>query len=301
MRIGIGHLRYFLADAMDEWRHSPGVNLLATATVSAVLLVAGLVLLVIDNLDLHLERWRNDLRVEVYLLDDVTEEARERIARRLSAMPEVARVTYVDKAEALERFREAFGEALAGLSAELESHPLPASFDVYLAERSEPSSAASSVSEVAAALDGVEEVRFDRDWLDRLDGALEVARLGGLAFAAVVLGAVVLVIASVLRLAVYARRDEIEIMQLVGATPAFIRGPFLVAGLVQGSVASLVSLVLVEVLRRGVLAWFRPGPGPLLEIVIGRPLSPDAWALVAALGLLVSLAGSYFAVRSFAD
>ena len=109
----IGRLRYFVSDAIDEWRHSPGVNLLALTTLAAVLFIAGLVLVVMSNLGAHLDIWREEVRVDVYLTDEITDEARAEIEARLSGMSQVARVVRVSKEEALDRFRTTFGEALA--------------------------------------------------------------------------------------------------------------------------------------------------------------------------------------------
>ena len=140
----LARLRYFAADALDEWRHSPGVNLLATATLTAALFVAALVLLVLSNVDHYLDRAREELAVHVYLLGDVAPEQLRRIERRLSTLPVVSEVDYVDKAEALARYREWSGGTLAALDA-LETNPLPASFEVYLAPGSEAAAAATVV------------------------------------------------------------------------------------------------------------------------------------------------------------
>lgn len=293
----MSHLRYFIADAVDEWRHSPGVNLLALATLSAVLFVAGLVLLVVSNLGDHLDTWREDVRVEVYLVDEVADGQRAGIEKTLSTMSEVSEVVYVSKDDALERFRRAFGEALAAMPVELETNPLPASFEAYLAPSEDAARTALQVADVVGGLEGVEEVRFDREWLDRLDALLDLARVGGGALALLVLAAVVLVMASVLRLAVYTRRDEIEIMQLVGATHGFVRGPFLVAGLAQGLIAAVVALVLVEIVRRVAMAQSGVGVGPVMGLVAGHALPLSLMALVFVLGVVVGLAGSWAAVR----
>ena len=114
---------------------------------------------------------------------------------------------------------------------------------------------------------------------------------------AIVFVAVVFVMSGVLRLAVYARKEEIEIMQLVGATPGFIRGPFLVAGAMQGSIASLLALLAVEGLRSSVMSYGNQRSVALLDLVAAQPLSQSMAGSLLLLGLLVSLAGSYFSVR----
>ena len=144
---------------------------------------------------------------------------------------------------------------------------------------------------------GVEEVRFDREWFRRLESLLNLARIGGTGLATLVFAAVTFVMASVLRLAVYARRNEIEIMLLVGATPSFVRGPFLVAGVGQGLVSSGFGLLLIEAARRGALAYAGSGSLVLMELVAAEPLPGSFAGLLVSLGLAVSCTGAYFAVR----
>ncbi len=294
-RLG-SRLRYYFADAVDEWRHSPGVNVLATATLAAVVFVAGMMLVLFSNLESHLERWADDLRVDVYLADGTDEAARTELERRLEAIPGVARVEFVDKAEALRRFRAWFPD-LAKVPDALESNPLPESLEVYLAPGAPGREAPGRIAETLAGAPGVEDVRYDRDLLDRLQALLTVARVGGGFVGLLVAAAVVFVVASVLRLAVYARRDEIEIMELVGATPGFIRGPFLVAGALQGFAGSVFALGLVEAARRGTLHYAGSRGAVLVTLFAQSALSIHADVLLVAAGTVVGLVGSFLAVR----
>jgi cell division transport system permease protein len=289
-------LRYYVTDAADEWRHSPGVNVLAIVTLAAVLFLAGAALLVVHNVGARLTGWRRDVRVQVYLRDDAGEAARKSIAARIAATSGVSAVRFVTKEEALVRFRESFGE-LAELPGALGTNPLPASIEAFVAPGPGAAAAARRVAAATSGLAGVEEVRFDLDWLDRLDSLLRMARLAGAGVAVAVLAAVIFVMASVMRLAVYARREEIEIMQLVGASPGLVRGPFLVSGFVQGLVASAAALLLVEGARRAALVAAGPRPGVILDLLAGRPLPPGAIALLAGVGVLVGLVSAGFAAR----
>ena len=154
---------------------------------------------------------------------------------------------------------------------------------------------------IVSALTGrpvIEEVRFDRDWLRKLESLLGLARIGGSGLALIIFAAVIVVMASVLRLAVYARRDEIDIMLLVGATPSFVRGPFLIAGLGQGLLASILAVLLVEGARRGALTYTGAESIALVDLILERGL-PLEWAgLMLVVGLAVSMASAFFAVRT---
>ncbi len=290
------HLRYFCSDAWDEWRHSLGVNLLALATLTSVLFVAGLVILVLSNIDQELRRQQADVRVSVYLMEDHDPLAREELIRDLTAMDSVAEVTFVSEDDALSRYRE-FAADVAELVNELDDNPLPASLEVRLDAGSESEETATGIAQHLRGHEAIEEVRFDKAWLQRLQSLMEVVHIGGIAVAVLVFVAIGFVMAGVLRLAVYARRDEIDIMQLVGATPAFIRGPFVVAGVAQGCIASGLALIVVELLRRVALGYAGTGSTALMGLVMDRPLTLQLSALLVAVGLVVSLMGSLLAVR----
>lgn len=294
----VGRLRYFLSDAVDEWRFSPGVNFVAAATLAFALFIAGLILLVLSNVAGVLGSIQDEAPLQAFLKDGVASEARLALEEQIRAIPGVAQVRFVDKDEALRRFRASFGD-LADLAGELGANPLPASLEASLVPGADGAGAADAVVRAVQGHEAVEEVRYDRAWRDRMDSLLRVARSGGAGLALIVFAAVAFVMANVLRLAVYARREEIEIMLLVGATPAFVRGPFLVAGFLQGLLASLAALGLVEAVRRGALAYLGSRPGALLDLAAGRPLVPSLTLLLAAVGLVVGLAGSYLAVRRF--
>lgn len=288
--------RYFCSDAWDEWRHSVWVNLLALLTLVSALFVAGLVLLIVTNVERRVRTLRDDVKIQIYLQDERADEVRLALAERLRANPQVVRVEYVDKDEALRRYRE-WAADLAELVNELETNPLPASLEVFLAPGAGAAGAAATIAAGLENEEGVEEVRFNQDWLSRLETLLSLSRVGGAAVIALVFLAVVFVMGSVLRLAVFARQDEIQIMQLVGATPGFIRGPYLVAGAVQGLIASALALLLVEGVRSGATAAADASAAALLDLVAARPLSLDMAGLLLLLGLLVSLTGSYVSVR----
>ena len=289
-------LRFFVSDAWDEWRHSPGVNLLAVATLASTLFVAGLLVLVVSNVQSRVQRLRDDVRVVVYLEDGASPGVTQSLKRSLAVMDGVSRVEFVGKGRALERYREWAADS-ADLIEELDSNPLPASLDAYLLPGPEAESQGEAILAAVEQREGVEDVRFNRLWLQRLEALLDVARIGGGGLAVLVFVAVVFVMSSVLRLAVYARRDEIDIMLLVGATPAFVRGPFLVAGVAQGLISSAVALALVELARRGALAYGESRSLALLDLVTARPIPWSLAGMLILVGLVVSFAGSFFAVR----
>jgi cell division transport system permease protein len=276
---------YSLREALAAFRRAPLLIVLSIVTISLSLFVVGLFGLTAHNIRLAIEEVEERVEVVGYLRDDATEAQLEQAQQDLRAMPEVLGVTFVSKTEALatavrdlEEFREIY--------AELDVNPLPASFEVRLQPGARNPAGVERVAQRLAALPFVEDVRFGREWLDRIFFLRRVAAggagiLGG-AFALVA----AIIIATAIRIAVFARREEISIMRLVGATNGFVRRPFLLEGLIMGLLGSAIAVGLTY----GTFALVRP----LFQIVWVPPL----WvAAGAAAGTLLGLLASAVAVR----
>jgi cell division transport system permease protein len=152
---------------------------------------------------------------------------------------------YVSKSQAVARFKQDFPD-LAGATDRLESNPFPASFEVRLKpEVREAGGAVDNLSTTLAGLHGVADVRYDRRWLTRLNAVVRLLRGLGLGIVVLLGFASALTVANVVRLAASAREDEIEIMTLVGAPLAYVRGPFVVEGVLQGGAGAVLAMVLL--------------------------------------------------------
>jgi len=235
-------IRYAVEEAaMSLWRGRQA-GLLSTLTIALALFVLGGFLLVTANLDRLGVEWSRAAELSVYLKDDVTPAERRAVEAAVAPSDVVAAQEYVSKADALVRFKQTFGD-LSGAVDSLGQNPLPASIEVRL----NPGPGASASVDLLAAkvrqLPGVADVRYDRQWLTRLMSAIGIIRGVGLVLGSVLTFAAALTVANVVRLALYARRDELDIMQLVGAPQAYIRGPFVMEGVLQGGAGALVALV----------------------------------------------------------
>lgn len=240
-------LRYAFDEAVASLWRGRQSGLLSTATIAVALFVLGLFLLVTSSLERLGLEWSRTAEMSVYLRDEATPDERSAVERLVAPGGLVAGHEYVSKAEALRRFRDTFAD-LAVAAEALESNPMPASYEVRLQAGAD---AQVTVEALAARLrqsPGVADVRYDREWLDRLLAAVSVIRGAGLALGALLTVAAALTVANVVRLALYARRDEIEIMQLVGAPQAYIRGPFVMEGVLQGGIGATVALASLALL-----------------------------------------------------
>src|SRR5918993_1312508 len=240
-------LKYFLSEAASSLWRGRASAIFAVLTIAAGLFVLGFFLVVNANVQRVAARWGEAAEMSVFLKDDASAADLKMVDELVGGSGLAAEREYVSKADALARFRQEFPD-LAPATARLERNPFPASFEVRL--RPEAQRAGEAVDALAATLSGVPgvaEVRYDRRWLSRLNAAIRfVGGIGALIVTMLALAAA-LTVANVVRLAAYARRDEIEIMQLVGAPLAYVRGPFIAEGVLQGGAGALVAILMLAV------------------------------------------------------
>ncbi len=289
-------LRYFLDEALASLWRGYKTGLVATATITAALVVLGGFLVLTSNLERLFARWQDAAEFSVYLHDDWAPAQQAAIESMLRDSHLVRAVELVSKGEALLRFKRNFGELAAAMQ-DLPDNPLPASIEVRLMANADPGDV-DALAQRLSTQAGVADVRYDRRWIQRLMNAASLVRAAGLALAAVLIFAAALTVSSVVRLALLARRDEIHIMQLVGAPLAYIKGPFVVEGLMQGGVGAVVALGILW----GTFVFLRSRPIPALAGVIDPSsivfLSVPLCAALLGGGMVVGCIGGLIAARS---
>src|SRR5438445_2404016 len=282
-------LVYFFEEAVTSLWRSRLINALSVGTIAVSLFVLGAFLTVASNLSQVITRWTQKVQVTFYLSDRLEPRIRQSLQDRLKDDPAVESVSSVGRDEALERFRRLFRD-LQTLPDDLGENPFPASLEVTL--RSDHQSP-DEVRRLARAFDkapGVEEVQYDLLWIQRLSTAVRLVRGVGAFLGGILVLAGVFTISNVIRLTVYARQDELDIMRLVGATRAYVTGPFVVEGMIQGALGGAISVAMLWVAFH-VLARDAVSASDLLGHTVVF-LSP-ALCLIAVLGgMLVGVVGS---------
>lgn len=289
-------LRYFVDEAVGSLWRGYKTAFIAMATIAVAFFVLGGFLLVTTNMERLFSRWQEAAEFSVYVRDDATAEQRAGIERVLHESQLVKAVEPISKEEALRRFKRNFG-ALAQATSDMQENPLPASIEVRLAPDADPSQVGALAGTVSS-LPGVADVRYDRQWIQRLMTAVSVVRAGGFGLAAILVFAAALTVASVVRLTLVTRRDEIHIMQLVGAPLAYIRGPFLVEGLIQGGVGAAMALVLLWATFFLVRTRISPVVAAAIDPAAMMFLSLPTSAAILAGGMIVGCTGGLIAARS---
>src|SRR6185436_4119767 len=237
-------LAYFFEEALQSLWRSRLINALSVGTIAVSLFVLGAFLTIASNLSEVVTRWTQKVQVTLYLEDRLEPRIARMLADRLKEDAAVEAVVTVEREEARERFRALFRD-LKALPEELGSNPFPASFEITLKPTHQNRDAVERFVKTYEKAPGVEEVQYDLLWIQRLSTAVRLVRGLGAFLGGILALAGVFTISNVIRLTVYARQDELDIMRLVGATQAYVRGPFVVEGMLQGGLGGLLSVALL--------------------------------------------------------
>jgi cell division transport system permease protein len=273
------------------------LNLVATGVIAASVLMLGVFLMVMYNLNAITHSWASDVHVSAYFRQDVPVERCFEIKEQVAAMPGVEAVQYVSEADAQAYLIERIPETEPVL-AELGEGVLPASLEITL----EPSMAREQgIQEMAAALQLAElaEVDYGQQWVERFNSFLNLLRLLGLVLGGLIAVAAVFLVANTIHLVVYSRRTELETMRLVGATDDTIMAPFLLEALVQGAVGSGLALLGLLAVHRWVILRLQDAldlslaEDPLAFLPLDYTLS------MVLVGVVLAVLGAWTAVNRF--
>jgi len=287
-------LQYAFGEATASlWRGRQG-GLLSTATIALALFVLGALLIVASNLQRLGAEWGSAAELSVYLNDDITPAQLAVVEGTLAPGGIVGSRAYVSKTEALARFRQTFTDLASSIDS-LGDNPLPASFDVRLRGEADASGAVDALGARLRQLPGVADVQYDRQWLARLLSAVNVLRAAGLVLTTMLTIAAAFTVANVVRLALFARRDELDIMELVGAPDAYIRGPFIMEGVLQGGAGALVALTALAAAFFAVRARYLTPLASALDVADVRFLPVQLCLGMVAGGMAIGCVGGLVA------
>ena len=283
---------FFITEAVAGFRRNGLMTVATVTTVLVALLTVGTATALGMNLRHLASTLEAQVEIVVFLRDGLAQAEISRVQRVVTALAGVGEVRFVSRAEALARLQRRLGDAAFGDLAE--HNPLPDSLEIRVTTPRDVKSIAASISRLA----GVEEVTYGAQVADRLAvltrGLRVLSVLGTLFLVSVAL----VVVANTIRLTVIARREEIEIMRLVGATRWFIRWPFLLEGAMQGAVAAVAAGLVLAMLYLAIAARLSVSLPFLPVVAPADALRPMLIAILAG-GLVVGASGSLIAVRRF--
>ena len=291
-------LRYILQDALVNIRRSGWGGLASIGTIAVSFVIVGIFLIITGNLGALVAEWKEQFQVTVFLEDGITSEQLALLKKRIQGERAVKAMTYTSKEEALQSFkRELRGKEslLEGLG----ENPIPASLQLRIHEAYQTPEALQQFTASLSRLEGVDDILYGQEWVDRLSAAVRLLRLLGLSVGLALGMASLLIVSNTIRLAVYARAEEIEIMRLVGATKMHIRAPFLLEGLIQGALGAGLALGLLFVAYRATLWQLQLTPGQVFGMGVGSFLDPRWAGAMLFSGASVGGFGSLLSVHRF--
>lgn len=287
----------FARSALRGIAASPATSGVAVATIGVTLVLVGAFLLLVSNMERMLDEFGDALHVTVFLEIGTDAQRQRELASRAATIHGVEAVRLVSPEEALDRFRAGVGRGGALLEG-LSDNPLPASLEIALAAEFQSAEGLEAVAAELRGAPGVDDLSSGQDWVEGYLRAVALVRGVGWGLAVILALATLLIVSNTIRLAVLSRRDELEILSLVGASRGFVNTPFLLEGVVQGAAGGGLALLLLYAIFRLVLPGFEFG----LEVVLGGTTprffsGGEAWGIVVA-GAALGLFGAGAALAS---
>ena len=243
---------YLLREAINNLRVNRGNVLIGIVTTAFTLVCFGVFVLLYLNLKNVTGTLQSDIEVIVYLDPGASEQVVSLVQKRLETEPAAVTSTFVSKEQALREFSEQFPEESLLLDG-MDANPLPASVVVNLSPRFLDTESLSAFAERVKQLPGVTHVAYSQDWVDTLTLVVSYFELGAVVIGLILAMATVTIIANTIRLSLHTRKEEIEILRLIGATGVFIAIPYVIEGTILGAMGGGLSLALLK----GVFEFFR--------------------------------------------
>ena len=265
-------------------------------TIAVSVLIAGAVALFLMNANDIMNTWKKGIRVMVYLKPDIPEIKIGELERRIEGMDGVRDVQFISKNEALQRLKNQM-KRQPSLLENLKENPLPDAFEIRLGESFQNRNRIEALAERLSSLVQVEDVEYGQIWLGRFMSIINLFRLTGYAMGGLFFLAAVFIVANTIRLVLYSRREEVEIMRLVGATDGFIKAPFYIEGLIQGALGGMIGLAVLFVIF--LLVSLNVEQGLTAGLFTIRFLSPGASGGILVCSMFVGWLGCYLSLKQF--
>ncbi len=288
---------YFLGEALRGLRANSVVNLLAVGTISMAMLIVGFFLIVFFNVQSAVTAMSDRLEMSVYLKNDLTQHEKDFLLYRLRTEPGIKKVVFLSKSDALAQFTSEL-KGQETLIQGLGENPLPDSYELNFDRRYAESSRLEALVKKISGFPGVEDVTYGKQGAEMLSGLYKLLTYGGLSLAVLLGVSIVFIISNSVRLALYSRGQEIELMQWIGATRSFIQVPFLIEGTFLAMLGSALAIGILTALY-----YFLPSEVMLfLSRLNGLDFLPPSVVAYMIVGSgLLGLIGGMISVNKFLE
>ncbi|MFZ3089293.1 MAG: permease-like cell division protein FtsX [Nitrospirota bacterium] len=292
------NITHFIEEALNNIRRNAFVTVITVGTIALSFLILGVFLIIFSNLKDITSSWQEQIQIVAYLKEGLSSADITSLEEKIRAEREVSSAHFISKDKALSEFKKDLANQ-TGLLDGLGENPLPAYFEVKIKKVYQDSGAVSSLAERFKKIKGIEDVQYGQEWVENLSSFLDLMVIVGLVVGGLVSLAVILIVSNTVKLTVYARAEDIEIMKLIGATDWFVKIPFLIEGVVIGLVGAFLSIAILFGIYQLLMQRLSLNAGILLgKFSIAFLSWPDIAILLFA-GMLLGLFGSFVSVGRF--
>ena len=292
----INTLKYYIIDALKSLKRNATISLASAVTVTATMVILGVFILLMQNVNLGMSNLESKIQVQVFLKEGISRTDQENIEQKLNEISGVKNIKFEDKSKALEKFSEQVSKDDESLLNNYNdsNNPLPNSYIVNLENPEVSKQVVSSLDN----LEGIESVGNDRDFTDKIISISKSVKWIGIALSIIMVSVSVFLISNTIKLAIYSRRKEIGIMKFVGATDWFIRWPFVIEGAVIGLLGTIGANTLLYYIYKTTFVKINE------NLLLANLLSPSyvtqtlQWQLLLV-GILIGGLGSSWSLFKF--
>ena len=289
-------IRLFYKRAIQDIRKNRFLNAVTIVTIALSILIVSVFALFFINTNDLINHWKKGIRIMVYLKANTVEAKVPEIKKKFEAMYGVAEAVFIPKEEALKRLKKQIKRQISLLE-DLKENPLPDAFEVRMIPSSQTWEKVENLSGKIKSLPYVDDVEYGKKWLGGFTNIVSLFRLTGYGVGGLFFMAAVFIVANTIRLVLYSRREEIEIMRLIGASDSFIKIPFYIQGLIQGTLGGIIGLgilfVTFIIIASNIEHGFLPGSFQI------RFLPLVAFFSIVISRMLVGWLGCYLSLKQF--
>ncbi len=296
MAMKLRTLRRHVREGSRNLRRNGWMTFASISAVTVLLFVVGASLLLIMNLNHFVKSVEDDVEIWVYIDLTATQEQQDELRAKLEAIPNINSISFLSKEEGLDRFIESLDDQGKVFESMREENPLN---DVFIV-RAETPQLTKQVADKIEHLPSIDRINYGKETVDSLFAFTKVFRIVGGVIVATMLFTAMFLIANTIKLTIVARRHEIQIMKLVGATNGFIRWPFFVEGILLGVIGAIIPIILIGFSYTYLISQY--GERVKLMSFSLLPASPFLWqmtALLLVVGAFIGIWGSMMSVRKF--
>ena len=297
--ISMSRIGYNLKQAFSQMGRNKGMYFTSILAITAMMLILGLFFVAFVNVNLFAASIEKDYNViQIYLKEGNKQEVNDAVKASLEGMDGVDQVTYVSKDEALQTLKQRWGEN-GYLLDNLPKNPLPDSYTVYVEDKD----AANNLAEAAPAIEGVDDVVYYRDTIEKLAQISHFIELGSIIAMAFLVIVSIIIVANTIKLTVFNREKEIGIMKYLGATDWFVRAPFVWGGIIVGTISALIATGLTHVIYTKIIDLVGTDIARIISVsmVPADYLTKNLLVIFLCLGISIGVCGSIISIRRFLD